>query len=85
MRTTSSLLRCRVICGAANNQLADESLATTLAERGVVYAPDFIANAGGLINVYRELHEFPEERARELSLAIEETMGRILAQAKRAA
>ena len=76
------LLRCRAVCGAANNQLADESLATTLAERGVVYAPDFIANAGGLINVYRELHEFPEERARELSLGIEDTMGRILAQAK---
>jgi leucine dehydrogenase len=74
-------LRCRVICGAANNQLADESLAAALAERGVVYAPDFIANAGGLINVYRELHEFPEERARELSLGIENTMERILAQA----
>jgi leucine dehydrogenase len=75
-------LGCRVICGAANNQLADESLAAVLAEGGVVYAPDFIANAGGLINVYRELHEFSEERARELSLGIEGTMGRILAQAK---
>ena len=77
------LLRCRAICGAANNQLADESLATTLAERGVVYAPDFIANAGGLINVYRELHAFGEERAKELALAIEGTMGRILARAER--
>ena len=51
-------LRCRVICGAANNQLADEGLAAELHARGVLYAPDFIANAGGLINVYREVHSY---------------------------
>ena len=77
--TTSTRLRCRIVCGAANNQLADEALAETLAERGILYAPDFIANAGGLINVYRELHSFSEERAMELALAIENTMARILA------
>ncbi|MDQ2675211.1 MAG: Glu/Leu/Phe/Val dehydrogenase family protein [Actinomycetota bacterium] len=75
-------LRCRVVCGAANNQLADESLAEVLAERGILFAPDFIANAGGLINVYRELRAYSAERARELTEGIEETMGRILAQAE---
>jgi glutamate dehydrogenase/leucine dehydrogenase len=74
-------LHCQVVCGAANNQLADEALAPVLDGRGILYAPDFIANAGGLINVYRELHEYPAERAKKLSLGIEETMARVLAQA----
>lgn len=74
-------LRCRIVCGAANNQLADEALADILAERDVLYAPDFIANAGGLINVYRELHSYSAGRARELALGIEDTMGRVIARA----
>ena len=81
-RSNFTELNCAILCGAANNQLADESLAVLLEERGVLYAPDFIANAGGLINVYRELHGYGEERARELALGIEETMGRILDQAR---
>ena len=82
-RDNVARLRTRIVCGAANNQLADEALAETLAERGILYAPDFIANAGGLINVYRELHSFSEERAMELALAIETTMARILSRAER--
>jgi leucine dehydrogenase len=74
-------LRCAIVCGAANNQLADASLAERLAERGIVDAPDFIANAGGLINVYREFRGYPEARARELALGIEQTMDRILDEA----
>ncbi|NNC22576.1 Glu/Leu/Phe/Val dehydrogenase [Salinisphaera sp. USBA-960] len=48
-------LNCRVVAGAANNPLTDANLATTLAERGIFYAPDFVINAGGLINVADEL------------------------------
>ena len=48
-------LRCAIVCGSANNQLAHDGLAEDLAERGILYAPDFIANAGGLINVATEL------------------------------
>ncbi len=55
-------LRCEVVCGAANNVLAERSLAGRLAERGILYAPDFIANAGGLISVYGELHALDRER-----------------------
>lgn len=74
-------LRCGIVCGAANNQLADESLAEVLASRGILYTPDFIANAGGLINVYREIHSYPAERAKELALGIEGTTARVLTQA----
>ncbi|HEX2468706.1 MAG TPA: Glu/Leu/Phe/Val dehydrogenase dimerization domain-containing protein [Solirubrobacterales bacterium] len=74
-------LRCRVVCGSANNQLADESLAGVLAQRDILYAPDFIANAGGLIHVYMEITGYSEERATELALGIEETLGQVLATA----
>ena len=42
-------LRCRAVVGAANNQFADRADAVTLAERGILWAPDFVANAGGVI------------------------------------
>jgi leucine dehydrogenase len=74
-------LRCEVVCGCANNQLADEALADELARRGVLYAPDFIVNAGGLIHVYKELRGYSEERAVELVLGIEQTLDSVLAQA----
>jgi leucine dehydrogenase len=54
-------LRCEIVCGAANNVLADEGLAADLASRGIIYAPDFIANAGGLISVYAELHRLDRD------------------------
>jgi leucine dehydrogenase len=48
-------LRCRIIAGGANNQLEDEELhAHMLQERGIMYAPDFLINSGGIINVYME-------------------------------
>ena len=75
-------LRCEVLCGSANNQLTDESLAATLDERGILYAPDFIANAGGLINVFREIRGYTPEHARELACGIEETIGTVLATAR---
>jgi leucine dehydrogenase len=48
---TVPLLRCPVVAGAANNQLADERIADLLAARGILWAPDFVVNAGGLINI----------------------------------
>ena len=44
-------LQAPVIAGAANNQLADDSIADRLAQRGILWAPDFVANAGGIINI----------------------------------
>lgn len=57
-------LKCRVIAGAANNQLADENVhGPMLVEKGIVYAPDFLINAGGLINVYQEHIGYNRETA----------------------
>jgi leucine dehydrogenase len=52
---TIANLNARVICGAANNQLLRPEHGEMLRERGVLYAPDYVVNAGGLINVYHEL------------------------------
>jgi leucine dehydrogenase len=71
-------LRCEIVCGCANNQLADEGLAEALAERGVLYAPDFIVNAGGLIHIYREIRGYSEREARQLVLGIELNLNRVL-------
>ncbi len=49
-------LKCRAIAGCANNQLLKDSDADELAARNILYAPDFVINAGGLINVTQELH-----------------------------
>ena len=67
-------IRAAVVCGAANNQLADDGLAAELSHRGVVYAPDFLANAGGLITCYGELHRLDAGWAHERVLGIETTM-----------
>lgn len=56
-------LNCRAIVGSANNQLATEDDARRLAERRILYAPDFVVNAGGLINVYDELSGYSKTRA----------------------
>lgn len=72
-------VRAQIICGAANNQLADDRLAARLDQRGVLYAPDFIANAGGLINVYREVRGYDEDRALAMAMDIEQTMRQVLA------
>ena len=56
---TINKLRADIIAGAANNQLANELRhGTLLQERGIVYAPDFLINAGGIINVYAELENY---------------------------
>jgi leucine dehydrogenase len=57
-------LRCRVIAGAANNQLAADAVAVALAERGILWAPDFVANAGGIINISVELEPEGYDTAR---------------------
>jgi leucine dehydrogenase len=55
-------LKANIIAGAANNQLADEQKhGLMLRERGIVYAPDFLINAGGIINVYAELENYDRQ------------------------
>ena len=57
-----SQLKAKVIAGAANNQLAEENKhGFLLKEKGIVYAPDFLINAGGIINVYAELENYDKK------------------------
>jgi leucine dehydrogenase len=77
-RDVAALLRCAVICGCANNQLAEDGLADDLARHGILYAPDYVVNAGGLIHVYREIRGYSEQEAIELVLGIEATLDRVL-------
>lgn len=79
---TVERLRCGIVCGSANNVLADERLAVDLARRGIVYAPDFIANAGGLINVYAELHHLDRDAVKGLLEHIGATTALVLAAAE---
>ncbi len=71
-------LRCRAVCGAANNQLAHDGVADRLAARGILYAPDFIVNAGGLINVSLELTGYDPALAARRSAEIEAVLTRVL-------
>jgi valine dehydrogenase (NAD+) len=68
-----AVLRARVVCGAANNQLAHDGVEKLLADAGILYAPDYCVNAGGLIQVADELTGFDFERARHRAAGIYDT------------
>jgi leucine dehydrogenase len=74
-------IRAKIVCGSANNILAHEGLADDLASEGILYAPDFIANAGGLINVSLELDGYDPKKARAGAAGIERTMRNLLKEA----
>jgi leucine dehydrogenase len=78
-------LRCRIVAGGANNQLATLEDDDRLKDRGIVYAPDFAINAGGLINVADELGPGGYNRSRALAATerIEATVRRIFAESAR--
>lgn len=63
-KTTVNRLRAKVVCGAANNQLATARDGAELATRGILYAPDYLVNAGGIINVAAEYLQWDEAEAR---------------------
>ncbi len=73
-------LRCRVVAGGANNQLLSEADGEELHRRGILYAPDYIVNSGGIINVEAELGDagYSPERAREKTERIHEIMGNVI-------
>lgn len=74
---TVPLLRCRVIAGAANNQLADDRVADLLTARRILWAPDFVANAGGVINIAEELRGYDAADARRRVRSISDTLRQI--------
>jgi leucine dehydrogenase len=77
---TLNEIRARIICGSANNQLDTPKHGEMLFEKGVVYVPDYVANAGGLINVVAELDKmgYNKNTVLEKCKGIEETVFSIL-------
>jgi leucine dehydrogenase len=77
-------LGAQIVAGAANNQLADDDVAGALAQRGVLWAPDFVVNAGGIINISVELAPggYDARRAGKLVRGIGDTLRRIFDDAR---
>ncbi|MFI6289459.1 Leu/Phe/Val dehydrogenase [Streptomyces sp. NPDC051018] len=75
-------LTARIVCGAANNQLAHPGVEKDLADRQILYAPDYVVNAGGVIQVADELHGFDFDRCKAKAAKIYDTTLAIFARAK---
>ncbi|MGW5274420.1 Leu/Phe/Val dehydrogenase [Streptomyces sp. NPDC004044] len=79
---TVPVLTAKVVCGAANNQLAHPGVEKDLADRSILYAPDYVVNAGGVIQVADELHGFDFDRCKAKASKIFDTTLAIFARAK---
>jgi leucine dehydrogenase len=80
---TLARLKVEIIAGGANNQLAEDRHGDLLEQRGLLYAPDYVINGGGVINVYGELHRWPHERSTKKAGEIYDTLLRIFEIARR--
>ncbi|MEO5798151.1 MAG: Glu/Leu/Phe/Val dehydrogenase [Gemmatimonadales bacterium] len=76
-------LKVEIIAGGANNQLGEERHGVELEKKGMLYAPDYVINGGGVINVYGELQGWTMERAKRKAQEIYDTMLRVFAIADR--
>lgn len=76
-------LKCKVVAGGANNQLAEARHGDMLREVGILYAPDYVANAGGLMNVFVELEGYSPERAFDKTRQVYDNLLQVFAIAKR--
>ena len=75
-------LRVKVVCGGADRQLAGDRLGVALADRGILYVPDYVANAGGLISNLSDLNGTPRNAVERRVAAIHETCLRVFARAE---
>ena len=77
--STIDQLKCSVIAGAANNQLMNEKIhGEILFKKGIVYAPDYLINAGGVMNCYAEIHDISDSKVMEMAGNIYQTTTDIL-------
>ncbi|MFG2087429.1 MULTISPECIES: Leu/Phe/Val dehydrogenase [unclassified Spirillospora] len=76
---TVTALEAKVVCGAANNQLSHAGVEKSLADRGVLYTPDYVVNSGGLIQVADEIEGFNFDRAKARATGIYDTTRKIFA------
>ena len=79
---TVTRLRCKIVAGSPNNQLKKESYANALEDLGILYAPDYVINAGGVINVAEELYGYDRDRALRKAGAIYDRMKSVIKLAK---
>lgn len=80
---TINRLQCPIIAGSANNQLADEVIhGNMLLEKGILYAPDYLINAGGLINCYSEIAGFSKKKTLQMAENIYEATRRVIQKSK---
>ncbi len=78
-------LKCKIVAGAANNQLAEPRHGDDLFQRGIIYGPDYAINAGGLMNVASEVTGYDEPKTREQVMGIYDIIWEIADRAKNAA
>ena len=81
--TSIPKIRAKIVAGAANNQLAEPRHGDDLDARGILYAPDYAINAGGLVNVAQEVKGYDAAKARENTLKIYDTMWDIFERSKK--
>ncbi|MBI2867670.1 MAG: Glu/Leu/Phe/Val dehydrogenase [Chloroflexi bacterium] len=79
---TIPALRCAIVCGGANNQLLEPADGERLDQRSILYAPDYVVNAGGLINLSFELTGYNEQAATARVLRIRDTLEKLIALSK---
>lgn len=75
--------KAKIICGGANNQLAEPRHGDQLREMGVLYAPDYVTNAGGLMNVFVELEGYSPDRALDKTVQVFDNLMKVFHIAKR--
>lgn len=80
---TINKMKCAIVAGSANNQLADEELhGRMLLEKGIMFAPDYLINAGGLINCYSEIAGYSKKRTMQLAENIYDATRKVLKKSK---
>lgn len=79
---TVDQLKCKIVAGSANNQLAEVKHGDMLIEKDILYVPDFVINSGGVINVYEELQGYNKDRAMGRAAAIYDSVKKIFEIAK---
>ncbi|MGE5485200.1 MAG: Glu/Leu/Phe/Val dehydrogenase dimerization domain-containing protein [Ignavibacteriales bacterium] len=80
---TIKRLKCKIIAGAANNQLKEDRHGHELKARGILYAPDYVINAGGMIQVVDELQGYNKERAFKKAAGIQDLLAKVFSISKR--
>lgn len=80
---TIDQLKCKIVAGSANNQLAEEKHGQMLKDKGILYIPDYVINSGGVINVYEELQGYNKDRAMNRASNIYNVVKKVIEISKR--